>query len=93
MASLWEKIQALEGPSLVTTGRGELFTVVAVDDDRIVIEVGPHRSSRSINRRQFERAETLGLFTTDVIPDQLNREKIALGRTAYAAAIIRKTFG
>jgi hypothetical protein len=93
MASLWEKIQALEGQSLITTGHGELFAVVAVDDDRIAIEVGPHRNSRSINRRQFQRAETLGLFTADVIPDQLNRERIALGRTAYAAAIIRETFG
>lgn len=89
MTSMWKRVHALEGQRLRTTGHDIPFDVVSVDEDKVTVEVGEDRKPYTINRRQFERAEELGLVTGDAIPDQLNKERIASGRTAYAAAILR----
>ncbi len=88
----WDQIQALEGTRLKTTSQGEPFTVVSVDDQRIIITIGPQGRRQVIVKGQFGLADSLGLITVDVTPTQLTRASIAGGRTAYAAAIIRALF-
>jgi hypothetical protein len=87
-----DQIQALQGSLLHTTRQREPFTVVAVDDKRVGIEVGRQKSAHAIHKRQFELASAKGLISPDVIPSQLAKVGIAGGRTAYAAAIIRALF-
>lgn len=89
MAFRWEQFHKLQAMKLKTTGRGESFTVLSVDDERISIVVGPQNRPQTIVRGQFERAYSLGLMTPEVTPSQLASASIAGGRTAYAAAIIR----
>ncbi|MFT4040605.1 MAG: hypothetical protein QM692_20665 [Thermomicrobiales bacterium] len=89
MTFRWEQFQKLQATTLKTTGRGERFTVLSVDSERISIVVGPQARPQTIVRGQFERAHRLGLMTPDVTPSQLAIVNIAGGRTAYAAAIIR----
>ena len=90
MASLWERIRTLEGRSLPTsTGRGT-FDVVGVDKNRVRITLHSSRKTRrSIERWRFERAETLGLVRSDVIPDEIRNAQVSEYDRAYVAAIIR----
>ena len=89
MASLCNRIRSLQGKRLFTARHHEPFDLVAVDGDSARIILGNSGRTYTINCKQFARADDLGLVTTDVIPDQRKNERIARGRTAYAAAIIR----
>jgi hypothetical protein len=93
MASLWEQIQALEGFTLPTVSGRAAFDIASVDED--YIRVVPHSSGkpRPIKREEFERAEALGLATTDVTPIQLRRAEVSEFNPAYVAAIIRAAVG
>ena len=93
MSSLLERVGALEGRTLPTvSGRGA-FDIASVVDD--YVRVVPHSSGkpRPIKREDFERAEAIGLATTDVTPIQLRRAGISEFNPAYVAAIIRAAVG
>jgi hypothetical protein len=91
MASLWERIQALEGWMLKTVS-GREFEITAVDDrSALVVPRSSGKPRRPLKREDFERAEALGLATADVIPDQLSGVGIDEYNRSYIAAIIRAT--
>jgi hypothetical protein len=94
MASLWERVRALEGFTPPTVSGRATFDITSVDDD--CVRVVPHSSGklrRPIKRGDFERAEVLGLATADVIPDQLRGVGIDEYNLSYIAAIIRAAVG
>ena len=88
MASLWERIQALEGRTLQTVSGRTSFDIAAVDDGYVLV-VPRSSKPRPINRQEFDLAEVLGLTTADVIPSELAQARISEFNTAYVAAIIR----
>ena len=89
MASLWERVRALEGFTLPTVSGRAAFDITAVEDGSV--RVVPHSSGkpRTIEREEFEQAEAVGLATTHVTPIQLRRAGISDFNPAYVAAIIR----
>lgn len=93
MASLWERIQTLEGFTLQTvSGRAE-FDIASVDDSYVRVVARSSGKPRPIKREEFERAEMFGLATVDITPIQLRRAGISEFNPAYVAAIIRAAVG
>src|SRR3712207_2385446 len=93
MASLWERIQALEGWTLPTvSGRGE-FDIASVIGGYIRVVPRSSGKPRPIKREEFERAEALGLATIEVAPIQLRRAGASEFNPAYVAAIFRAAVG
>jgi hypothetical protein len=94
MASLWERVRTLEGRTLPTVSGRATFDITAVDDRYVrVVPRSSGKSRRPIRRKDFERAEVLGLATADVIPDQLRGVGIDEYNLSYIAAIIRAAVG
>ena len=89
MATLWERVRALEGQTLPTVSGREAFDVAEVDDRHIRVLPRSSGKPRRIERRQFELAESLGLATANVHPIQLRRAGASEFNPAYVAAIIR----
>lgn len=93
MESLWDRVRALEGFTLPTVTGRAAFDVASVDDNYVRVVPRSSGKPRPIKREQFERAEALGLATTDVTPIQLRRAGISEFNPAYVAAIIRAAVG
>jgi hypothetical protein len=93
MASLWERIRALEGFTLPTVSGRAAFDIASVDED--YVRVVPHSSGkpRRIKREEFKGAEALGLATSGVTPNQLRGAGISEFNSAYVTAIIRAAVG
>ena len=93
MASIWERIRALEGRTLPTVSGRAAFDIASVGDD--YVRVIPHSSGkpRLIRRQEFERAEMFRLARADVIPIPLRDAKISEFNPAYVATIIRAVVG
>ena len=90
MATLWERVRALEGQTLPTVTGREAFEIVEVGDDRVRVVPRSSGKPRSpIERWRFEHAEALGLATADVTPAQLRQAGVSEFNPAYVAAIIR----
>jgi hypothetical protein len=89
MATLWERIQALEGQTLVTVSGRATFDVASVDDGYVRVVPRKTGKTRPIPHREFELAASLGLLTAEVTPIQLRREGVSEFNPAYVAAIIR----
>ena len=92
MASLWERVRALEGWTLQTVSDSVPFKIVSIDDSKVKVLVSSGKTY-SIYRRKFDKAEALGLATADVKPFQLRKAKASEGNPAYVAAIIRAVVG
>src|SRR5215217_7028832 len=92
MASLWERVRALEGQTLQTVRDRVSFEIVSIDDSKIKVLVSSGKTY-SIYRREFDKAEALGLVTVNVKPSQLRKAGASEGNPAYVAAIIRATVG
>ncbi len=94
MASLWERVRALEGRTLPTVSKREAFFEVAEVGDGYV-RVVPRSSGkpRRMERREFEQAEALGLATTDVAPIQLREAGVSEFNPAYVAAMLQAAVG
>jgi hypothetical protein len=93
MSSLWERIRELEGWTLSTvSGRAE-SDIASVDDGYVRVVPRSSEKPLPIKREEFERAETLGLATTEVTPIQLRRAGVSEFNPAYVAAIIRAAVG
>ena len=92
MASLWERVRALEGQTLQTVRDRVPFEIVSIDDSKIKVLVSSGKTY-SIYRRQLDKAEALGLVTADVRPSQLRKAGASKGTPAYAAPIIRAVVG
>jgi hypothetical protein len=93
MANLWERIRSLEGFTLPTVSGRAAFDIASVDDDYIRVVPRSSGKPRPIKREEFERAEALGLATTDVTPIQLRGAGISEFNSAYVTAIIRAAVG
>lgn len=90
MATLWDRIRALEGRTLTTVSRHNAFDVIQVTDTRVQIVPRSSGASRAgIDRRSFERAEVLGLARSDVTPSQIQNAGVARFNSSYVAAMIR----
>ena len=90
MASLWNRVRALEGQTLPTvSGRGTFFEVAEVGANHVPVVPRSSGKPRRIERREFEQAESLGLATAGVHPIQLRRAGASEFNPAYVAAIIR----
>ena len=71
----------------------EAFDIAAVTDGHVRVVPRSSGKPRPIKREEIERAEALGLATTDVTPIQLRRAGISEFNPAYVAAIIRAAVG
>jgi hypothetical protein len=89
MASLWERVRALEGRTLQTVSGRATFDITAVGDDYIQVVPRSSGKRRTIQRWRFERAKELGLDKVDVTPIQLRTAEVSEFNPAYVAAIIR----
>jgi hypothetical protein len=89
MASLWERIRELEGFTLPTVSGRAAFDITSADDGYVQVVPRSSGKPRPIKREEFERAEALGLATTDITPIQLRRGGISEFNPAYVSAIIR----
>jgi hypothetical protein len=89
VASLWERIQALERFTLPTVSGRAAFDITSVDDGHVRITPYSSGQPRPIKRQEFEQAEALGLATADVTPIELRRAGVSEFNPAYVAAIIR----
>ena len=89
MATLWERIRALEGTSLPTVSGREAFEVIGVDDGRVRVVPQSSGKPRQIPRWQFERAEELGLIAANTRPIEIRQAGVSEYDPAHAAAIIR----
>lgn len=92
MANLWERVQTLKGRTLQTVRDGVPFEIVSIDDSRVKVLVSSGKTY-SIYRREFDKAEALGLATAEVRPVQLRQAGASEGNPAYVAAIIRAAVG
>ena len=93
MATLWERVRALEGRTLPTVSGREAFDIAAVTDGHVRVVPRSSATPRTITRREFEHAEALGLATADVTPIQLREAGVSEFNPAYVAAIIRAAVG
>ena len=90
MASLWERVRALEGRTLPTVSGRATFDITAVDNRYVqVVPRSCGKPRRPLKREDFERAEALGLATADVTRDQLSGVGIDEYNLSYVTAIIR----
>jgi hypothetical protein len=92
MESLWDRVRALEGFTLPTVSGRAAFDVASVDDNSVRVVPRSSGKARPIKREEFERAEALGLATTNVTPIQLRGAGISEFNSAYVTAIIRAAF-
>jgi hypothetical protein len=96
MASLWDRIQALEGRTLPTVNGRETFDVAEAEVDEHRIRVVPRstgKPGRPIPRWQFERVEALALATVDLRPSHLEQANVDDFNWSYIAAIVRAAIG
>ena len=94
MATLWDRIRALEGRTLTTESRRAVFDVIEVNETRArVVPRSSGTSRHGIRRREFDRAEALGLIRSDVTPSQLQRAGVSRFNSSYVAAMIRAALG
>ena len=90
MATLWDRMRALEGRTLATVSGRAAFEVIEVNETHArVVPRSSGRSRSPIPRWRFDRAEALGLARRDVTPSQLQDAGVTARNSAYIAAMIR----
>ena len=91
MSSLWDRLMALEGLTLQTAS-GHDFLVQRVGRSGVggvIVIPGRSGTPRRISRREFVKADELGLVARDVTPTQLRAAKVSERNPAYVAPLLR----
>lgn len=90
MLRVWDQVITLTGLKLATK-HGRRFEIVSVSPDHnaITIQVESSRTTYAIHRQYFDQAESSGLTSRTLSPQQLLDAGIDGGRTSYVSAIIR----
>ena len=88
MADVWQRVQALEGRTLLTLARRRPFKIVAVSSDRV--EFVPEQGKGTVRwfpRKDIEYIASLNLKRED-LRARLQEEWPSDQNTSYVAAII-----
>jgi hypothetical protein len=91
MASLWERIRALEGQRLSTEGGRAEFDIRKVDDGFVLVMPRNTGKPRRIQRSEFEAVEAAGLARASVTKDQILSMDVEVAKfnLSYVPPIIR----
>jgi hypothetical protein len=90
MADFWQRVQELQGKTLLTLARQRPFRVVSVSSDRV--EFVPENGNGNVRwfpRKDIELIAGLGLARDEIRP-RLQQEWPSCQNTSYVASIVHE---